>query len=57
MSFLKKSKKRFTVEDCDWSHLKEFELEHIILEFHWFREIISYEKCPIKKKKNFPPFF
>ena len=24
MSFLKKSKKRFTVEDCDWSHLKEF---------------------------------
>ena len=24
MSLKKKSKKRFTVEDCDWSHLKEF---------------------------------
>ena len=41
MSFFKKSKKRFTVKDCDWSHLKEFRLEQIILEFHWYREITS----------------
>ena len=38
-SFFRLANKIFflIVEYCDWSHLKE----KIILEFHWFRQIIS----------------
>ena len=55
--FFLKSKKRFIVEYCDCSHLKEFSLEQIILEFHWFRKIISQWNCPITEKSHFPPFY
>ena len=39
--FLRKSKKRFVVEYCDWSHFKDNSLVDVVLEFHWSREIIS----------------
>ena len=54
--FFFKSQKRFIVEYCDWSHLKGFLLEKTILEFHWFRKIISQWNCPITEKSHFPPF-
>ena len=55
--FVLKSKKRFIVEYCDWSHLKEFSLEQITLEFHWFRKIISQWNCPITEKAISRLFF
>ena len=38
---LRKSKTRFVVEYCNWSHFKDYLLVVIVLEFHWSREIIS----------------
>ena len=52
--FFKKSKRRFVVEYCDWSHFKDYLSVVIVLEFHWSREIISLWNRPITKRPYFP---
>ena len=57
LMFLRKSKTRFIVEYCDWSHFKDYLLDDVVLEFHWSREIISEWNRPITKKLYFPGIF
>ena len=55
--FLRKSKTRFVVEYCDWSHFKDYLLIVIVLYFHWSREIISLWNRPIIKRPYIPGDF